>query len=94
MNATVYFGTHAVHKAVSQPGLIVPESALRRINQKEAVWVASDGKVSSREVVTLAQRPDRVVVQGLAGTENIVVSSSQNLNEGDAIRIRPEKSCA
>lgn len=90
MNATAIFGANAVHKAVSPSGMIVPQSAVRRLKHKEVVWIAENGKASSREVVTVAQRPEGAVVQGLEGTEDIIVSSSQNLNEGDAINIRAE----
>jgi HlyD family secretion protein len=90
MNATVYFGPNEARKSVSRSTIVVPASAVHRIDQKNVVWIASNGKVAVREVVTLEQRADGLVVQGLQGSENIIVSSSENLNDGDAIKIQVE----
>lgn len=89
MNATVKFLTKESKGENSQPlGVLVPAAAVRERDGKKVVFIAFNGRVLVHEVRLVAQRADGLLVQGLDGGENVITSGSQNLNEGDKIKIR------
>jgi HlyD family secretion protein len=89
MNATVKFLADETKPASSQPqGVFVPTPAVHDRDGKKIVFLAFDGKATSREVKILAQRSGGVLVQGLNGGEDVITTAPQDLKDGDKIKIK------
>jgi HlyD family secretion protein len=89
MNATVKFLADETKPASSQPqGVFMPTPAVHDRDGKKIVFLAFDGKATSREVKILAQRSGGVLVQGLNGGEDVITTAPQDLKDGDKIKIK------
>ncbi len=89
MNATVKFLADETKPASSQPqGVFVPTPAVHDRDGKKIVFLAFDGKATSREVKILSQRSGGVLVQGLNGGEDVITTAPQDLKDGDKIKIK------
>ncbi|MGH9502700.1 MAG: efflux RND transporter periplasmic adaptor subunit, partial [Terriglobales bacterium] len=89
MNATVKFLSDETKHANAQPqGVFVPNTAIKDRDGKKVVFVAFDGKAMAREVKILAQRSGGVMVQGLNGGEDVIVSAPQELKDGEKIKVK------
>jgi HlyD family secretion protein len=89
MNATVKFLADEDKHANSQPqGVFVPSSTIHDRDGKKIVFLAFNGKALAREVKVTSQRSGGVLVQGLNGGEDVITSSTQELKDGDKIKIK------
>ena len=89
MNATVKFIADEEKHANSQPqGVFLPSSAIRDRDGNKFVFLAFDGKALARNVKVTSQRSGGVLVQGLNGGEDVITSSTQELTDGDKIKIK------
>jgi HlyD family secretion protein len=89
MNATVKFLADAPKSKSTQPeSAFVPANALHDRDAKKVVFLAFDGKARMREVQVLSQRSDGFLVEGLVGGENVITTAPQDLQDGDAIKIK------
>jgi RND family efflux transporter MFP subunit len=70
--------------------LLVPQSAVLKRGQMELVFVAKDGKAALRLVKTGKVLEDRVeVLSGLEEGEQIIVSETAKLTDGQPVTIQP-----
>lgn len=89
MNATVKFLANEIRKSGSEPtGVLVPTTAIRNRNGKKVVYIAFNGKALMREVQVMSQRSGGLLVHGLNGGEDVITSASQNLEDGDKIKVK------
>jgi HlyD family secretion protein len=88
MNATVKFQAKENKEASSrQLEVLVPVASVHERGGKMFVFAASNGRVLVREVRIVAQRDDGLLVRGLEDGQNVITSVSQDLKEGDEIKI-------
>ena len=88
MNATVKFQAKENKEVSSRPlEVLVPVASVHERDGKMFVFVASNGRVLVREVRIVAQRDDGLLIRGLEDGQNVITSVSQNLKEGDEIKI-------
>jgi HlyD family secretion protein len=89
MNTTVHFLADENRNIGSQPaGAFVPSAALRDANGKKFVLIGFDGKALRRDVRIISQRSGGVLVEGLNGGEDVIISGPQSLKDGDKIKIK------
>jgi RND family efflux transporter MFP subunit len=70
--------------------LLVPQSAVLKRGQMELVFVAKEGKAALRLVKTGKVLEDRVeVLSGLEEGEQIIVSETTKLTDGQPVTIQP-----
>ncbi|MDZ4405479.1 efflux RND transporter periplasmic adaptor subunit [Prosthecobacter sp.] len=70
--------------------LLVPQSAVLKRGQMELVFVAKDGKAALRLVKTGKVLEDRVeVLSGLEEGEQVIVSESAQLTDGQPVTLQP-----
>jgi HlyD family secretion protein len=68
-------------------GVLVPVGAVRRIGDRDYVFVVADGVAERRAVAVGDRRADSVVVaSGLAAGEAVIVAGPPDLADGDAVR--------
>jgi hypothetical protein len=90
MNTTVRFlaNESPAGKSAEAAGVFVPANALRDVNGGKAVFIAFDGKAVMRQVKIVATRSGGVLVSGLVGGENVIISGPPDLKDGEKIRIK------
>jgi RND family efflux transporter MFP subunit len=72
---------------VSQAGMLIPKSALRRRDGHETVLVVADGVVESRAVQSAGERGnDILVTAGLSAGEVVVTRGPPDLAQGDRVK--------
>ena len=68
-------------------GLLIPSSSLRRIGERDYVFVVSGGKAERRAVATGETRGKEILVtSGILAGEHIVVDGPPELSGGDPVR--------
>lgn len=73
-----------------QPEVVIPVDAVIRIEGQSGVFVLERDTVRFQDVELGNQRSGRfVVLNGLSGGEDIVISPPATLNSGDRVRIQP-----
>ena len=66
--------------------VVVPRSAVRRIDGRDSVWIVRDDHCQRRTIAVEASRGDEVTVaSGLAGGEMVVVEGPDTLGEGTRV---------
>jgi HlyD family secretion protein len=76
-------------KSKAAPEVTVPKDAVVTREGKSLVFEVADGRARARQIVTGAERQDRVVVkQGLAGSETLVSHPPDKLRDGDPVRVK------
>lgn len=89
MNSTVKFLDDESKHTTAQPqGIFVPTAAIHDRDGKKIVFLSFDGKAMVREVKIQSQRSGGVLVQGLNGGEDVITSSSQELKDGQKIKLK------
>jgi HlyD family secretion protein len=89
MNATVKFLADEGKHANAQPqGVFVPTAAVHDRDGKKIVFLAFNGKAVMHEVKILSQRSGGMLVQGLNGGEDVIISAPQELKDGEKIKIK------
>jgi RND family efflux transporter MFP subunit len=70
--------------------LLVPQSAVLKRGQMELIFVAQQGTAALRLVKTGKVLEDRVeVISGLEEGEQVIVSESAQLNDGQPVTLQP-----
>jgi hypothetical protein len=73
--------------------VLVPASAVRTIGGKTGVFRILDGRARFQQVRVGAQTQGQVeILEGLAGGERLISTSSGEIRDGDRVRIEGEKS--
>jgi RND family efflux transporter MFP subunit len=68
----------------------VPIAAIRAQGSERSVFVVQDGRAKQVKVKTGLESPDWIqIVDGLNGTESVVVASAGLLNDGTIVSVRP-----
>jgi hypothetical protein len=73
------------------PGSItVPIAAIRAQGSERSVFIVQEGKAKQVKVKTGLESPDWIqIVGGLSGGEEVIVASAGQLNDGNAVSVRP-----
>ncbi len=73
------------------PGSItVPIAAIRAQGSDRLLFIVQDGKAKQVKVKTGLESPDWIqIVDGLKGSEDVIVASAGLLNDGSAVSVRP-----
>lgn len=72
-----------------QRGVAVPRSAIRSDNGKDIVLIVAKGKVERRAVKTSDEGDDpALLVSGLSGGEQVVTDGPDELQDGDAVKVK------
>jgi hypothetical protein len=66
----------------------VPTAAVHDRDGKKIVFLAFNGKAVMHEVKILSQRSGGMLVQGLNGGEDVIISAPQELKDGEKIKIK------
>jgi len=90
MNSTVKFlPNEAKQNASSGPsGILVPATAVRERDGKKFVFIVYNGKALARNVTVRSTRSNGLLVDGLTGGEDVVVTGPANLKDGDKIKVK------
>ena len=89
MNATVKFiADEDKHASSKSQGVFVPGSAIHDRDGKKFVFLAFNGRAMAREVKVISQRSGGVLVEGLNGGEDVIASATQELKDGEKIKIK------
>ncbi|MEI6861204.1 MAG: efflux RND transporter periplasmic adaptor subunit [Verrucomicrobiota bacterium] len=86
-------GVKVAFQAPAAPGpapaaraVVVPRTAVRNRDGRDVVWVARDGRVTSRAVTVAARNGDEITLAaGLTGGEIIVIEGPDDLADGTLI---------
>jgi HlyD family secretion protein len=89
MNATVEFLTDPTKTIETSRGVLIPANALRSEGNRQYVLVAHEDHAFSQPVRVLRQQTNGIVVDGLAGGEDVIVGAPPTLRDGHRIRLRP-----
>jgi RND family efflux transporter MFP subunit len=72
--------------------MLVPENVLLFREEGPAVGiVGADGKVSIRKIKIARDLGNTLQVQGLSGSDQIIINPSDSLADGDLVRVKPPK---
>ena len=93
MNAKVTFLQKAEAGAVTGGSRItVPKSAIQQRDGKTTVFVLNDGRAVTQTVSVGSEFGDRVEIkQGLAGGETVIIRGTENLSDGERVKIKTTK---
>ncbi len=84
-----FLGSAAEQTGAEHPS--IPEAALLRSGESDAVWVVRDGKVERRGIRVGEAREGRLpVLEGLDGGETVVIDAPRRLREGRAVELVDE----
>ncbi|HEX3555214.1 MAG TPA: efflux RND transporter periplasmic adaptor subunit [Thermoanaerobaculia bacterium] len=73
----------------SRAVLVIPRAAVRRVGDKDVVFVVKEGAVERRAIgLSAAPGDEAVVLSGLAAGERVVVEGPANLKDGDKVSVR------
>ncbi|HHY85101.1 MAG TPA: efflux RND transporter periplasmic adaptor subunit [Verrucomicrobia bacterium] len=66
--------------------IVLPKSAVRQSNGRDAVWLVRNGKLERRAITVGSMRADQVVVAaGVSAGERVVIEGPDHLNEGATV---------
>ncbi|MBW8876013.1 MAG: efflux RND transporter periplasmic adaptor subunit [Acidobacteria bacterium] len=84
-----FLGEEGERPVSSRAVLVIPRAAVRRVGDKDVVFVVKEGAVE-RRAIGLAAAPgdEAVVLSGLAAGERVVVEGPANLKDGDKVAVR------
>jgi len=69
--------------------VVVPRAAVRRVGDKDVVFVVKEGAVERRAVgLSAAPGDEAVVLSGLAAGERVVVEGPADLKDGDKVAVK------
>jgi HlyD family secretion protein len=80
----------AGHQPASNRAVVaVPRAAIRRVGDKDVVFVVKEGVVERRAIGLSASPGDEaVVLSGLAAGERVVIEGPANLKDGDKVAVK------
>jgi HlyD family secretion protein len=75
--------------AAKRPVVVVPRAAVRRVGDKDVVFVVKEGVVERRAIgLSAAPGDEAVVLSGLAAGERVVIEGPANLKDGDPVTVK------
>jgi RND family efflux transporter MFP subunit len=93
LSARVSFTAQPTQGKTGRTRVLVPKSAVSTVDGKTGVFRIVEGRARFQPVRTGAETQGQVeIVEGLAGGEQIVSSSTAELRDGDKVRVEGEKS--
>jgi RND family efflux transporter MFP subunit len=93
LSARVSFTSQPTQGKAGRTRVLVPASAVRTIGGKTGVFRILDGRARFQQVRVGAQTQGQVeILEGLAGGERLISTSSGEIRDGDRVRIEGEKS--
>lgn len=91
LSARVSFTAEPTQGKSGRTRVVVPRSAIRTVDGKTGVFRIADGTVRFQPVKTGPEAQGQVeIVEGLAGGERLVSTSSAELRDGDRVRVEGE----
>jgi RND family efflux transporter MFP subunit len=92
LSARVAFTAEPTQGKTGRSRVLVPAAAVRTVDGKTGVFRISDGRARFQPVKTGPQSEGQIeIVEGLAGGERLISSSSGELHEGDRVKVEGEK---
>jgi HlyD family secretion protein len=88
MNATVEFKSNEKPSEQAVTGVLVPAAAVKEKEGKKFVLIDYQDHAVERDVQTIATRANGVLVNGLTGGEDVIVSAPAALKNGDKVRLK------
>jgi RND family efflux transporter MFP subunit len=93
LSARVSFTAQPTQGKTGRTRVLVPKAAVRTVDGKTGVFRIVEGRARFQPVRTGAETQGQVeIVEGLAGGEQIVSSSTAEIRDGDKVRVEGEKS--
>jgi RND family efflux transporter MFP subunit len=93
LSARVSFTEEPTQGKTGRSRVMVPAAAIRSVGGKPGVFRIVDGRARFQPVKTGPEADGQVeVLEGLAGGERLISSSSGEIREGDKVRVEGEKS--
>ena len=93
LSARVSFTAEPTQGKTGRSRVMVPAAAIRSVDGKTGVFRIVEGRARFQPVKTGPQADGQVeVLEGLAGGERLISSSSGEIREGDKVRVEGEKS--
>jgi RND family efflux transporter MFP subunit len=75
--------------ASSRAAVTVPRAAVRRVGDKDVVFVVREGVVERRAIgLSAATGDEAVVLSGLAAGERVVIEGPADLKDGDKVAVK------
>jgi len=82
-------GQQGQQPAAQRAVVVVPRAAVRRVGDKDVVFVVKEGVVERRAVgLSAAPGDEAVVLSGLAAGERVVVEGPADLKDGDKVAVK------
>jgi HlyD family secretion protein len=89
MGLKVAFQSSTAGDEPSRQTVVVPKAAVRRVDDRDVVWIVRDGKLERRAVtVESTQSNEATLAAGLNGGEAVIVNGPDTLVEGAPARIK------
>jgi RND family efflux transporter MFP subunit len=93
LSARVSFTAEPTQGKTGRSRVMVPAAAIRSVDGRTGVFRIVEGRARFQPVKTGPQADGQVeVLEGLAGGERLISSSSGEIREGDKVRVEGEKS--
>jgi RND family efflux transporter MFP subunit len=93
LSARVSFTAQPTQGKTGRTWVLIPKNAIRTVEGKSGVFRIVEGRARFQPVRTGAETQGQVeIVEGLAGGEQIVSSSTAEIRDGDKVRVQGEKS--
>ena len=84
-----FLGAPTEQPATGRAAVVVPRAAVRRVGDKDVVFVVKEGTVERRAIGLSAARGDEaVVLSGLAAGERVVIEGPADLKDGDKVAVK------
>jgi len=93
LSARVSFTAEPTQGKTGRSRVMVPAAAIRSVDRKTGVFRIVEGRARFQPVKTGPEADGQVeVLEGLAGGERLISSSSGEIRDGDKVRVEGEKS--
>ena len=84
-----FLGAQTEQPTASRAVVVVPRAAVRRVGDKDVVFVVKEGVVERRAIGLSALPGDEaVVLSGLAAGERVVIEGPADLKDGDKVAVK------
>jgi RND family efflux transporter MFP subunit len=84
-----FLGAETQQPAASRAVVTVPRAAVRRVGDKDVVFVVKEGVVERRAIgLSAATGDEAMVLSGLAAGERVVIEGPADLKDGDKVAVK------
>lgn len=84
-----FLGAQPEQPTASRAAVTVPRAAVRRVGDKDVVFVVREGVVERRAIgLSAATGDEAVVLSGLAAGERVVIEGPADLKDGDKVAVK------